>query len=464
NISGIVSGNSFTSESLESTFGQDFNHDGTIGVTASLVHSNGNTNLLQIADGYYMYVNGSGPQLKCGGVQCTVGQFGTISPIAAIQVGNGFDVAWKDSASNQFTFWTTDSNGNYTSNIVGLVSGGSFVSESMETTFGQDFNGDGTVGVTASLIHTNDATSLLHIADTYYMYVNWTGPQLKYSGAGVTVGQFGAIAPIGAIQTASGFDVAWKIPGTSQFTFWATDANGNYSSNLSGLVDGTTSTVKSFELIFHQDLNGDGVIGFPSSVSLAGTPSATQSSAASPSVSNTLVISASFSGDLIGFGSTADQVDLKTISSASLRAQFDDANGLLSVTDGTNSTSLHFLGPLSQDSFRFANDGQGGTVISGAAGQGAASSTAPQPVSLAGHDAFVFAEHFGQVSISGFTPGTDALVVSHNVFDSQAALVAAIHDDAAGNAVITDAAQDTITVQHVSTADLLGHLSSFHLV
>ncbi|MDU3133872.1 MAG: hypothetical protein E6699_41135, partial [Bradyrhizobium sp.] len=83
---------------------------------------------------------------------------------------------------------------------------------------------------------------------------------------------------------------------------------------------------------------------------------------------------------------------------------------------------------------------------------------------LQGHDAFVFADHFGQASLSAFTPGTDTIMISHNLFADQSALVAAIHDDASGNAVITDAAQDTITVQHVSTAELLSHQSSFHLV
>ena len=460
NISGLVSGSSLTSELLETTFGQDFNHDGTVGVTASLVHSNGATSLLQIADGYYMYVNGSGPQLMYGGGQFTVGQFGTISPIAAIQVGSTFDVAWKDSATNQFTFWTTDKNGNYTGNLVGLVSGGSFATESMETTFGQDFNGDGTIGVTASLVQTNDTTNLLHIADNYYMYVNGTGPQLKYGGAAVTVGQFGSIAPVGAIKTATGFDVAWKIPGTTQFTFWATDANGSYSGNLTGLVDGSTTSVKSFETIFHQDLNGDGVIGSPSSAIPAAAQSATQPAASG----NTLVISSGFSGELIGFGSTADQIDVKDVTFASLRTQFGAHDGVLSLTDGTHSTSLHFIGQLSQDSFHFAADRQGGTLISGAGIQTSGSGTAPQSVVLQGHDAFVFADHFGQASLSGFTPGTDTIMISHNLFADQSALVAAIHDDASGNAVITDAAQDTITVQHVSTAELLSHQSSFHLV
>ncbi|NEN39756.1 hypothetical protein G3V76_24165, partial [Escherichia coli] len=137
-----------------------------------------------------------------------------------------------------------------------------------------------------------------------------------------------------AIKTATGFDVAWKIPGTTQFTFWATDANGSYSGNLTGLVDGSTASVKSFETIFHQDLNGDGVIGSPSSASPAAAQSATQPAASG----NTLVISSGFSGELIGFGSTADQIDVKDVTFASLRTQFGAPDGVLSLTDGTHST------------------------------------------------------------------------------------------------------------------------------
>ena len=44
------------------------------------------------------------------------------------------------------------------------------------------------------------------------------------------------------------------------------------------------------------------------------------------------------------------------------------------------------------------------------------------------------------------------------------ALLAATHDDFHGNAVITDAAHDTITIQNVTTAQLPAHQGDFHLV
>src|SRR5262245_65091521 len=84
---------------------------------------------------------------------------------------------------------------------------------------------------------------------------------LSYQGAPVVAGQFGQIAPIGAEQTASGYEVAWKVPGADQYSVWVTDNNGNYLSNTLTSVSGTSAALQSIETSFHQDLNGDGTIG-----------------------------------------------------------------------------------------------------------------------------------------------------------------------------------------------------------
>jgi hypothetical protein len=96
----------------------------------------------------------------------------------------------------------------------------------------------------------------------------------------------------------------------------------------------------------------------------------------------------------------------------------------------------------------------------------APSSSAPQAAwtTVGGHDTFVFAPNFGQITLAGFQPATDTLNFSQSVFANLNALVAAIHDDGAGNAVIADAAHDTITIQHVTTAQLLAHQSDFHFL
>ena len=76
----------------------------------------------------------------------------------------------------------------------------------------------------------------------------------------MVAGQFGGWTPIGAEQTASGYQVAWKVTGADQYEVWTTDSNGNFIST-SAVLSGSSSALQSFETSFHQDLNGDGAIG-----------------------------------------------------------------------------------------------------------------------------------------------------------------------------------------------------------
>ena len=67
--------------------------------------------------------------------------------------------------------------------------------------------------------------------------------------------------PIGAEQTATGYDVAWKISGAHEYTVWSTNSNGNFVASITGAVSGNSIALESLENTFHQDLNGDGTIG-----------------------------------------------------------------------------------------------------------------------------------------------------------------------------------------------------------
>jgi hypothetical protein len=53
-------------------------------------------------------------------------------------------------------------------------------------------------------------------------------------------------------------------------------------------------------------------------------------------------------------------------------------------------------------------------------------------------------------------------MIDHAIFSSLDSLFAATHD-LHGSAVITDAGHDTITLENVTTAQLLAHQSDFHL-
>ena len=86
-------------------------------------------------------------------------------------------------------------------------------------------------------------------------------------------GEYGSIAPIAAVVTATGYDVAWKVPGANQYVVWTVDGNGNETSNATGgSVSGSSAALENFETIFHQDLNGDGVVGAPIAAKGNATP------------------------------------------------------------------------------------------------------------------------------------------------------------------------------------------------
>jgi hypothetical protein len=266
---GVLPGGDFALEALESTFNQDLNGDGTIGLTRRVIQTDSSTSLTAVANHFFLLNSGSGPSLKQGGMDVVAGQFGAWTPIGAVQTASGYDVAWKNGGADQYTVWTTDNNGNFLS-YNGVLPGGDFALEALESTFNQDLNGDGTIGLTRRVIQTDGSTSLTAVANHFFLLNSGSGPSLKQGGMDVVAGQFGAWTPIGAVQTAAGYDVAWKNGSASQYTIWTTDSNGNFLS-WNGVLSGTDPVLESFEPTFGQDLNGDGTIGV---VGAAGSASA----------------------------------------------------------------------------------------------------------------------------------------------------------------------------------------------
>jgi Tryptophan-rich Synechocystis species C-terminal domain len=329
-----------------------------------------------------------------------------------------------------------------------------------------------------TVIQTDGSTSLTEVGNNFYLYNSGTGPELKYRGAAVTAGEFGSWTPIGAIQVTGGYDVAWKIPGADQYTVWNTDGSGNYVSNLVDVVSGSNTALEALETTFHQDLNGDGIIGIPPAASPASVQLASAHTGPTAFDGSTLTLEnpSTFHGQIIGFSGDgtlagSDQIDLRGLNFNSIHSAFDSSTGTLSVSGGSTTTSPQFLGHYSQDNFHFADDGNGGTMVYAAptSHQPAATSNqiagaSPAVASIGVHDTFVFAPNFGQVTIANFAPATDTIQFSKSVFANVNALLAATHDDPSGNAVITDAAHDTITIGHVTTAQLLAHQNDFHIV
>jgi hypothetical protein len=161
--------------------------------------------------------------------------------------------------------------------------------------------------------------------------------------------------------------------------------------------------------------------------------------------------------------SNSDQIDLRDINFSTMHSSFDQSTGVLDVSDGTTAAHLKFIGDYSQANFKFLDDGNAGTILYAQAASQAANG-ASAIAATAGQDSFVFAPNFGQVTITSFAPATDVIQFSKSIFPDIATLLSATHDDLHGDAVITDAALDVVTLRGVSTAELLAHQNAFHFI
>ncbi|WP_431014817.1 M10 family metallopeptidase C-terminal domain-containing protein [Bradyrhizobium pachyrhizi] len=271
----VVSGSSTILEAFESSFHQDLNADGVSGIPAAsvtVVEAAGSTKLDQIGSYYFLDAvsGGTGPSVKYAGTPFDAStQVGAWTPIGAEQTANGYQIAWKVIGSDQYLVWNADSNGNYVSSATAVVSGSSTILEAFESSFHQDLNADGVSGIPAASVTVVEAagsTKLDQIGSYYFLDAvsGDTGPSVKYAGTPFDAStQVGAWTPIGAEQTANGYQIAWKVIGSDQYLVWNADSNGNYVSSATAVVSGSSTILEAFESSFHQDLNADGVSGIP---------------------------------------------------------------------------------------------------------------------------------------------------------------------------------------------------------
>jgi serralysin len=250
-------------------------------------------------------------------------------------------------------------------------------------------------------------------------------------------------------------------------------------------VPGTSTALETLESSFHQDLNGDGVVGVVATVSAGAMLEFAGADLGLVTFSGQTGLlklgnPSGFSGQIAGFtgdGTLAgsDQIDLRGITYGSIHSTYDTSTGILAVDDGTNSASLHFKGSYSLANFKFADDGSGGTIVydpptpsqlmhegNDVAAPIGTASLANTFAAAAGEDAFVFAANLGDATIANYTPAADIQINPAGFADINASLAAA-HDHSPDNAVITDAEEyGTLPLQHVVTAPIPA--SDFHLV
>jgi hypothetical protein len=267
-----VAGNNAALESIETTFHQDLNGDSVIGIPPSTtIESSGSTSLVLQGSDYFLdpVSGGTGPTVKYGGT-VVVASAGGWSPIGAEAISSGYEIAWKESGQDLYSVWNADTNGNYVSNAISSVSGSSPAFEAIETSFQQDLNGDGTIGLPAGVIESSGSTSLVLSGANYFLdpVSGGTGPTVKYGGTAIVAGG-GNWSPIGAEAISGGYEIAWKLAGQDAYIAWNLDTNGNFASgNPMGEVTASSTALESLETSFHQDLNGDGTIGIPSNATI----------------------------------------------------------------------------------------------------------------------------------------------------------------------------------------------------
>jgi len=263
-------------ETLETSFHQDLNGDGIIGLPSTpppsgTIEAFGSTALVQTGSNYFLnpVAGGTGPELKFGGVPFTAGStFGSWAAIGAEAISGGYEVAFKTGADN-YTVWNTDTNGNLTTNALPTTSGSSTALETIETSFQQDLNGDHIIGVPSSppptgTIEAFGSTALVQTGSNYFFnpVAGGTGPELKYGGTAFVAGStWGGWAPIGVEAISGGYEVAFKTG--ANYTVWNTDSNGNVTTNALATTTGSSTALETLETSFHQDLNGDHIIGVP---------------------------------------------------------------------------------------------------------------------------------------------------------------------------------------------------------
>ena len=166
---GIMSGSSAALKSYEDSFHQDLNGDGSINNTpisaTTVIEAFGSTKLDLTGTSYSFdpVSGGTGPTLKYAGVNVVAGQSSWV-PFGVEQTSTGYEVAFKLTGADSYIVWSTDSSGNYVSSGNGIMSGNSSALESLETSFHQDLNGDGTIGVASSQVNLTNQTSLANQA------------------------------------------------------------------------------------------------------------------------------------------------------------------------------------------------------------------------------------------------------------------------------------------------------------
>ena len=247
-VSGVAINGSLIKK-YEVEFGQDFDGDGNVGFdTATVVESDGGTSLLTSDD--TIFIGDQTRPLVYLGSPVSTTALGAWQPLGVEEVTDGYEYFWYDGVT--FALWILDADGNF---VTGRVVSASDI-RAFEQRFGQDLNGDGSIGFPpAQTLESYGNTSLLQ-GDSGFFVGSESRP-LMFNGSQVAT--LGVWQPVGVeeFQEGGGFEMIWQYG--ASIAVWTLDANGNYVTGV--LVSGRP--IRDYETRFVQDIDGDGHVGPP---------------------------------------------------------------------------------------------------------------------------------------------------------------------------------------------------------
>ena len=126
---------------------------------------------------------------------------------------------------------------------------------------------------TPTTIATNGVTTLAEVGILFELNPagGGTGPFLEINGSPVIAGQFRlGWTPVGAVKTASGYEVAWSVPGQNEYEVWDTDSAGDYTSTATGILSGASAELEGVEANFGETFAGAGAEATPTTIATNG--------------------------------------------------------------------------------------------------------------------------------------------------------------------------------------------------
>ena len=246
--------------------------------------------------------------------------------------------------------------------------------ESLETSFHQDLNGDGVIGV-GDGDRGDGSTGLVEVGNNYFLNnSSGSGPSLKYLGR--TMWRVSLVCGRRLARNRRPAGMRW--PGRSRApisTECGTPTATATKSHKLDILSGHNVALESLETSFHQDLNGDGVIGVPGSFASAAAlnsgsnnpPTIELSSPANQNSSHDLTDSSSVATSLVSDTFKFTGLDQNGIHNVSISANSEsqgtpfagvshnsngtDVNGVVAWNYHVNDASIHSLVESATGSF-----------------------------------------------------------------------------------------------------------------